>query len=293
MKIGIAGLGRMGGRLASQLVNAGNSVTGYDTDRAALNSIAGINKADSLPDMVAQLAPRRLIFLMVPAGVVDDTLGGIAPYLSKGDVIVDAGNSFYRDSVRRAEELRAKGLCYLDSGTSGGLEGAANGASFTVGGEREAFDFALPAFMAMAAKDGVHYIGKSGAGHFVKMVHNAIEYGMLQAYAEGFGLLQTEPGIDLAQVSKAWEHGSVIRSWVLELITRCLERDARLSAYNGKIGGGESGGWAIQEASERGVDFDSIISAYDARIRSLQAPSFSSKLIAALREEFGGHRQPK
>ncbi len=293
MEVGIVGLGRMGSRLASRLVNAGYSVVGYDKDNAALSNTSGIRKAVSLQDLAVQTAPRRLLFLMVPAGVVDAALGEIVPYLTKNDVIVDAGNSFYKDSIRRAEELKAKGIFYLDSGTSGGLEGALNGASFTVGGEKSAFDFALPAFTAMAAKNGVYYVGKSGSGHFVKMVHNAIEYGILEAYAEGFALLKREHEIDLAQVSRAWGHGSVIRSWILELAARCLKRDAELLQYNGKIGGGESGGWAIQEAMGRGVDFPSIIAAFDARKKSMHAPSFASKLIAALRDEFGGHKEPK
>lgn len=293
MDIGVVGLGRMGSRLASQLINTGYSVIGYDSSEVVLNSNLGVRKAVSLQDMVAQLIPRRLIFLIVPAETVDDTLDGIAPYLNTKDTIIDAGNSFYKDSVRHAEELKTKGIFYLDSGTSGGLEGALNGASFTVGGEKEAFGFALPVFTAMAAKDGVYYVGKSGTGHFVKMIHNAIEYGILQAYAEGFGLLKTEAGIDLAQISKAWEHGSVIRSWLLELITKCVQKNSDLPAYNGKIGGGESGKWAIEEALKRGVNFPSIIAAYEARATSVQCPSFSSKLIAALREEFGGHKQPK
>lgn len=290
MEIGFIGLGRMGSRLAYRLLDAEHSVIGYDPAPQLENN--HIKLLSSASEVIRQTSPRRLCFVMVPAANVDSVLADIKPCLNMGDVIVDAGNSFYKDSVRRCGELEKIGVSFLDAGTSGGLEGAANGANFVVGGSREAFEFAMPAFQAMASEGGILYTGRSGTGHFVKMVHNAIEYGMLEAYAEGFDLLKSE-GIDVARVSKTWEKGSVVCSWLLELITRCLERDAELKDYTGKIGGGESGGWAISEAESHGIGFSAIQSAQAARKESAINPSYASKLISALREEFGGHKEPK
>lgn len=294
MNIGFIGFGRMGSRLAYRLVKSGYSVVGYDVCKETLEKEGkkGIQKASTLEELIVKIPPKRLAFVMVPAVNVDNVLAALKPYLTEGDIVVDAGNSYYKDSIRRAEELKNIGVFYLDAGTSGGLDGALRGASFTVGGKEEAFRLAKPIFEAMAVKNGIYYIGKSGTGHFVKMVHNAIEYGILEAYAEGFELLKKE-NMDVKKIAEAWKHGSIIRSWILSLITRCLENDPELSNYHGKIGGGESGSWAVEEAKEKGLSWPSIIASLEARIKSQTNPSYASKLISALREEFGGHKEPK
>ncbi|MBE3597797.1 MAG: NADP-dependent phosphogluconate dehydrogenase [Limnochordaceae bacterium] len=233
---------------------------------------------------------------MVPAGEpVDRTLfdpsHGIQALLEPGDVVIDGGNSFYEDSRRRARELRERaGAWLVDCGSSGGVEGAEQGLCLMVGGQPEAVEVAFPLLQALAAPGGLAHVGPPGAGHFVKMVHNAVEYGMLQAIGEGFELLSAAPfALDLHQVADLWTHGSVVRGWLMELLARALARDPRLEGLRGVVGGGETGGWAIQEAWRRGVPFSTLASAYAMRLRSRQEESVAAKVVAALRREFGGH----
>ncbi len=290
---GIIGLGRMGGNLVRNLRAAGGEAVVFDLNQAAVRDIAGdgVSPASSPADLARHLTPPRVIWIMVPQGEpVDRVLADLEPELRSGDVIIDGGNSFYRDSMRRAGDLAVKGIDFLDCGSSGGLEGARDGLCLMVGGRPEAFALAEPLFRAVARQEGYAHVGPSGAGHFVKMVHNAIEYGMLEAIGEGFELLESGPfRLDLPQVAHLWNQGSVIRSWLMELAVRAFRHDPRLDNITGSVGGGSTGSWAIREAWEHGVPFTAIASSYMMRLRSRQPDTFAGKVVAALRREFGGH----
>ncbi len=294
MEIGFIGLGRMGRNMVMRLLSEGHRVAAYDKITASVDEVAGkgAKSAVSPADMAKSLKKPAIIWLMVPAGkIVDDVIfQDLSPHLSAGDIVIDGGNSHYKDSQRRALSLKERGVFFLDVGTSGGLEGAASGASLTIGGDKEAFERTSPVFESLAAPGGYGYVGESGAGHFVKMVHNAIEYVLLQAYGEGFEFLEKSPcPLDLAQVARIWNNGGVIRSWVLELAERALEKDPRLTTLRGAVGGGETGSWAVQAALERDVPLPMTSLALALRMRSRQEDSFASKVVAALRKEFGGH----
>nr|PZN39480.1 MAG: decarboxylating 6-phosphogluconate dehydrogenase [Bacillota bacterium] len=290
---GVIGLGRMGRGVAQHLLRVGHRAVVYDVNPAHVQPLveAGATGGGSLPELAAALPRPRVVWMMVPAGEpVDRVIAELSPHLEPGDVLIDGGNSFYRDSVRRAEALRGRGIHYLDCGTSGGVEGARHGFCLMVGGDPEAFRLAEPLFAAIAQPGGYAHVGPSGAGHFVKMVHNAIEYGMLEAIGEGFELLAQGPyPIDLARVADLWNHGSVIRGWLMELTARALARDPRLESIAGVIGGGSTGSWAIEEAWKAGVPMPAIAMSYAMRLRSRQQDTFAGKVVAALRHEFGGH----
>jgi 6-phosphogluconate dehydrogenase len=292
-RYGVVGLGRMGGSLVRNMHKAGLHAVVYDLNPESVAELIaeGATGVADLPGLAAALPSPRVIWMMVPAGpAVDSIIQQLRPHLSVGDVVIDGGNSFYRDSVRRGEELKALGVHYLDCGSSGGQEGALNGLCLMVGGERAAFELAEPLFRSIAQPGGYEYVGPSGAGHFVKMVHNAIEYGMLQAIGEGFELLDAGPyALDLPKVAQLWNHGSVVRSWLMELTARALEKDPHLEAISGSIGGGSTGSWAVEEAWKAGVPMPAIATSYMMRLRSRQEDTFSGKVIAALRWEFGRH----
>lgn len=292
-RYGVVGLGRMGGSVVRNLSRAGGQAVIYDINPDAVAALAaeGAIGAATLADLAAQLSAPRVIWTMVPAGEpVDQIIAGLRPSLSPGDVLIDAGNSHYQDSIRRAAALKEAGIYYLDCGSSGGMEGALNGLCLMVGGEEAAYQLAEPLFRAIAQPGGYAHVGPSGAGHYVKMVHNAIEYGMLQAIGEGFELIEAAPfELDKAQIADLWNHGSVIRSWLVELAARAFARDPRLEAITGQVGGGSTGAWAIEEAWKRGVPFSSIAMSYALRLRSRQEDTFAGKVVAALRREFGGH----
>jgi len=293
MELGIIGLGRMGANMAERLVAGGHEVVGYDRSPEAIQSVVdkGAQGAHSLADFVKQLSPPRAIWLMVPSGdPVDQTIEQLLPNLVKGDVIVDGGNSFYKDSIRRAAKLRDQGIHFVDAGTSGGIWGLQVGYCLMVGGEKEVVARLEPVFKTLAPPDGYLHAGPSGAGHFVKMIHNGIEYGMMQAYGEGFELLEASQfDLDLAKVAHLWNQGSVIRSWLLELCESALAKDPHLAAIKDYVEDSGEGRWTVQEAVEKCVPVPVMMASLFARFASRQEHSFSAKVVAALRNEFGGH----
>jgi 6-phosphogluconate dehydrogenase len=292
-RYGVVGLGKMGGSLVRNLLRAGGQAVVFDLNSQAVADLtaAGAEGAANLPELAAKLPSPRVIWIMVPAGApVDKVIDELRPHLAAGDVLIDGGNSNFHDSVRRAKALQEAGIYFLDCGTSGGMEGALNGLCLMVGGEAHAYKLAEPLFAAIAQPGGYAHVGPSGAGHYVKMVHNAIEYGMLQAIGEGFELLEAGPyDVDHAKVADLWTHGSVIRSWLMELAARAFKADAKLEGLSGAVGGGDTGSWAIEEAWKNGVPMPVIATSYMARLRSRQQDTFSGKVVAALRREFGGH----
>jgi 6-phosphogluconate dehydrogenase len=294
MQLAMIGLGRMGGNMTERLLKGGHDVVVWDRSADAVKASAGqgAKGAADLGDLCARLAAPRVIWIMVPSGKpVDDTIEALVPHLGKGDVLIDGGNSNYKDSARRAAELRARGLELIDSGTSGGIWGLENGYCLMVGGTREAVARCEPVFRTLAPPDGFAHVGPSGAGHFVKMIHNGIEYAMLQAYAEGYELLRAkrEFGLDLHQIAAVWNRGSVVRSWLNELAERAFAGDPTLAGLHGYVEDSGEGRWTVQESIDLDVPAPAIALALFARFRSRQDESFGAKVIAALRNEFGGH----
>ena len=293
MELGLIGLGRMGANMTQRLLSGGHRVLVYDQNSEAVKAAAknGAAASGGLEDLVGGLSSPRSVWLMVPSGdPVSQTIEALAPLLSAGDVIIDGGNSYYKDSVARAQLLAEKGVHFLDSGTSGGIWGLQVGYCLMIGGEEEPFHRLEPIFKTLAPEGGYARVGPSGAGHFAKMVHNGIEYGMLEAYAEGFELLHASTyNLDLAQVAKLWNRGSVVRSWLLELAERALTSDPALSTIRGYVEDSGEGRWTILEAVERSVPVPVLAESLFARFRSRQDESFGAKMIAALRQEFGGH----
>ncbi len=294
MRIGFVGLGKMGLSMVERLIGGSHqTITFARTERSRKAAQEkGAESAKSLADMVSRLTPPRAVWLMVPAGeATEDTANLLASLLSEDDILIDGGNSYYKDSIRRAEFLKKKGISFLDVGTSGGIWGLAEGYCLMIGGQREAFSYLEPIFKTLAPQDGYACVGKSGAGHFVKMIHNGIEYALLQAYAEGFELLEAkkEFNLDLAGISHLWNQGSVIRSWLLELAEDVFKNDAHLREIEGYVEDSGEGRWTVAEAIEQDVPAPVITLSLLQRFRSRQQESFGAKVIAALRQEFGGH----
>lgn len=293
MKLGFVGLGKMGRAMALSLSSKGFEVVAYDISVAAVEEVSkkGVRPAFSLEEMARNLESPRTIWMMVPAGKsVDDVIEGLLSHLSEGDTLIEGGNSFYKDSLARAEKLKKKGINFIDVGTSGGLEGAEKGLSLMIGGEKDSYTAAEPIFRALSAPDGYFYTGPSGSGHFVKMIHNGIEYALLQTYGEGFELLRSGPyELDLRGVARVWNNGAVIRSWILELLEAAFKDDPQLSGIVGEVGGGETGEWTVEAAMERKVPVPLISLALLMRYRSRQKETFAGKVVAALRNRFGGH----
>jgi 6-phosphogluconate dehydrogenase len=288
------GLGRMGGNMVRRLVQHGHELVVYDQSADAVKAHAGkgIAAASSPGEIARQLSPRRVVWIMLPAGpTVDETIDQIAPQLSGGDIIIEGGNSNYRDSMRRAEAIQRKGIEFVDAGVSGGIWGLDAGYCLMVGGSPAAVQHCEPLFKSLAAPDGYAHVGPSGAGHYVKMVHNGIEYGMLQAYAEGYEILHasTDFQLELGKIAKLWNHGSVVRSWLNELAERAFARDGQLAGIRGYVEDSGEGRWTVEEALRLNVPAPVITQSLLARFRSRQTESFGAKLIAALRREFGGH----
>ncbi len=293
MDIGFMGLGRMGENMVRRLLRGGHRVVAWNRSKGKIDEVAkeGAVAAYTPAELVKQLPPRRVIWMMVPAGQpVDDLIAELVPLLSQGDILIDGGNSNFRDSMRRHDELAAKGFHFMDVGTSGGIWGLTVGYCMMIGGSDDAFNYVDPAFKTLAPEDGYMHTGPSGSGHFTKMVHNGIEYGMLQAYGEGYEIIQhSEFNVDLAKLSETWMHGSVIRSWLLELAVRAFAREPDLRSIRGYVEDSGEGRWTVQEAINESVPAPVITASLLARFASRQPELFSAKVVAALRNEFGGH----
>ncbi len=293
MKLGFVGLGRMGGNMVQRLIADGHQIVGWARSPESVREAEkhGAVAASSLTDLVGKLSPPRVVWLMIPAGrPVDESVRALAGLLSRGDIVVDGGNSRYSDSERHASELEPAGIGFLDCGTSGGIWGLKNGYCLMVGGKPEHFRVLEPVFRTLAPPDGYAHVGAAGAGHYVKMVHNGIEYTMLQGFGEGFEILQASPyGLDLTRIAKLWTHASVVRSWLLELLVLALEQDPGLVDNKGWVEDSGEGRWTLQEAIERSVAVPALADALFARFASRKPELFSNKVIAALRNQFGGH----
>ncbi len=279
----MVGLGRMGGNMAARLRERGHTVVGYSRSRPS--------DVDTLDALAAALAPPRIVWLMVPAGdATEDTITTLLDLLADGDVVVDGGNANYNDSIRRAELLASRGLSFVDAGVSGGVWGRDNGYCLMVGGDGSVIERLRPIFEDLAPPGGFAHVGPSGAGHFTKMVHNGIEYGLMESFAEGYELLRaSELGIDVQGALSAWRQGSVVRSWLLELLVAALEEDPDLASLSGYAEDSGEGRWTVQEAVRLGVPAPAISAALYARFASRQDDSPAMKVVAALRKQFGGH----
>jgi 6-phosphogluconate dehydrogenase len=296
MELGMIGLGKMGGFMTERLVRGGHRVVGYDRDAAVVQKVSenGIVGANSLEKLIGELKAPRAVWLMVPAGKpVDDTIDLLLPHLTAGDTIIDGGNSYYKDSVRRAAALKPKNINFVDCGTSGGVWGLTEGYSMMVGGDADVVKRIAPIFETLAPGKGKGWgrVGPAGSGHFVKMVHNGIEYGIMQAYAEGLDLLRhkTDFGLDLLQIGKIWQFGSVIRSWLLDLTVDALAHNPKMEGIGAYVTDSGEGRWTVIEGVELGVPMPVISGALDMRFRSQDPEPFANKLLAMMRHEFGGH----
>jgi 6-phosphogluconate dehydrogenase len=295
MQLAMIGLGKMGGNMTERLLRGGHGVVSFDRSADVVTKYAklGATAAGSLADVVKKLAAPRVIWIMVPAGdPVDATIAELAPLLAEGDIIIDGGNSNFHDTKRRAGALSEHGIQFIDCGTSGGVWGLDNGYCLMVGGEKRAVLRCEPIFKTLAPKDGFAHVGPSGAGHYVKMVHNGIEYALLQAYAEGYEILHASrdfPDFDLLQIAEVWQRGSVVRSWLNELAVRAFSNDQSLEKIRGWVADSGEGRWTVKEAIDIDVPAPLITLSLLMRFRSRQEDSFSAKVIAALRNEFGGH----
>ena len=299
MHLAMIGLGRMGGNMVERLMRNGHSVVVFDraAEAVAKYQKLGATPAGGLREVTSALQPRRIVWIMVPAGdPVDQTIAELLPGLSPGDIVIDGGNSNFHDTIRRGEELAKSKIDFIDAGTSGGIWGLENGYCLMVGGADAAVTHCEPIFTSLAPPNGYAHVGPTGAGHYVKMVHNGIEYGLLQAYAEGYEILNAWkifPKLDLAQIAEVWQHGSVVRSWLDELAASAFRKDAKLSDIRGWVADSGEGRWTVQEAIDLDVPAPVITLSLQARFRSRQTESFGAQVIAALRNEFGGHAVKK
>jgi 6-phosphogluconate dehydrogenase len=293
MQIGMVGLGRMGANMTLRLLRGGHDVVAFDVDEDAVAKSAseGATAAGSLEDLVRKLEPPRALWVMVPAGkITADTIESLRELLSDGDAVIDGGNSRYTDSVAHAEQLGASGISFVDAGTSGGIWGLEEGYCLMIGADQKTFARLEPVFATLAPENGYARVGEPGAGHFTKMVHNGIEYALLQAYGEGFELLhRSEFDLDLGQVAEVWRHGSVVRSWLLDLLASALAKEPDLKSITGYVEDSGEGRWTVETAIDNAVAAPTIALSLFARFASRQDESFSAKVIAALRREFGGH----
>jgi len=293
MKLGFIGLGKMGGFMIQRLMKDEHEVVVFDLSKEAVSKASeeGAIPSESLEDFVSKLPERKIVWFMVPAGKpVDMTIDTLQTLLKANDIIIDGGNSFWKDTQARAERLKEKNIHYLDCGVSGGVWGLENGYSLMSGGEKEPTEYVYPIYKTLAPKHGYTYCGESGTGHFVKMVHNGIEYGMMQSYAEGLEILEKSPfNLDLKSVANGWRFSSVIRSWLLDLIVNALEDDPKLEKIKDYVPDSGEGRWTAQAAIEFGVPAHVITSSLYNRFQSQQEESFAMKVLSALRNQFGGH----
>ena len=299
MKIGMVGLGRMGMNMARRILKYGHGVAAYNRTPEKTRQLAehGARACFSLEELIQDLKPPRVVWMMLPAGeIVDRHLENILDLVEPGDVVIDGGNSYYKDDLRRFEAAARKKVHYLDVGTSGGVWGLEVGYCLMVGGEKEAFDLAEPVLAALAPKEGYLHCGPAGAGHFVKMIHNGIEYGMMQAYAEGFGILEDSPyaeHLDYSKLSHLWNQGSVIRSWLLELAELAFAKSPRLDDLQGYVQDSGEGRWTVLQAVETASSAPVLTLALMERFRSRRENAFPDRVLAALRQQFGGHAVKK
>jgi 6-phosphogluconate dehydrogenase len=295
MQIGLVGLGRMGMNMSRRWLKGGHQVVAYDIAENNVKEIEneGAVGTNSLSELTQKLKPPRIVWIMLPAGKpVDETVKSLVKLLSTGDILIDGGNSYYKDAIKRAEILSAEGIHYIDAGVSGGIWGLEIGYCTMIGGDKAYFTHIEPLLKTLAPKDGYLYCGPTGAGHFVKMVHNGIEYALMQAYGEGFDILKSSPyatSLDFKAVAHLWNQGSVVRSWLLELLESALAKDPDLSKIKGYVEDSGEGRWTVEQAIEFGVPATGIAHALFTRFRSRETDSFSDKVLAALRHEFGGH----
>jgi len=324
MKIGIIGLGRMGGNIALRLMKHGHECVVFDASAKAVENIAskGATGASSLADMVGKLSSRRIVWVMLPAGkITEDTVAELGGLLQKDDIIIDGGNTMYKDDIRRAKTLREKGITYIDIGTSGGVWGLERGYCMMVGGEQAAVKYIDPILVALApglgtiprtpdrdgrnptAEQGYLHCGPAGSGHFVKMIHNGIEYGMMQAYAEGFDILKNKNSqelpedqrfdLNMGDIAEVWRRGSVVSSWLLDLTAQALAKDEALAAFSGDVADSGEGRWTIDAAVEEAVPVPVLAASLFARFRSRRDHTFGEKMLSAMRFGFGGHVEKK
>ncbi len=297
MQVGMIGLGKMGYNLSLNLKEHGHEVVAFDKDSSLTEKISaeGIQGVSSVEELVRSLSKPRVLWLMVPAGnITEAVIEQTSSLLEEGDILIDGGNSNYKETLRRAEMLQEKGIYFFDCGTSGGMEGARNGACTMIGGDEEVFKTIEPIFKDITVENGYMYAGRTGSGHFLKMVHNGIEYGMMQAIAEGFEILEKSPfDYDYEKVAKVWNNGSVIRSWLMELTENAFSKDAKLDGLKGVMHSSGEGKWTVETALDLQTAAPVIAMSLMMRYRSLEEDTFSGKVVAALRNEFGGHAVEK
>ncbi|EEL33678.1 phosphogluconate dehydrogenase (NAD(+)-dependent, decarboxylating) [Bacillus toyonensis] len=296
MQVGLIGLGKMGLNLGKNLMDHKHEVAAFDLNASAVEEMKeyGATGVSSLSELVQSLQSPRVLWVMVPHAVVDSVIDEVTPLLSKGDILIEAGNSHYKESIRRYEQLKKDGIHFMDAGTSGGMEGARNGACYMIGGDQEAWDIVEPIFRDTAVENGFLYAGKAGSGHFLKMVHNGIEYGMMAAIGEGFEILEkSEFDYDYEKVSRVWNNGSVIRSWLMELTENAFSKDAKLDEIKGVMHSSGEGKWTVETALDLQTATPVIAMSLLMRYRSLDNDTFTGKVVAALRNEFGGHAVEK
>ncbi|WP_411842457.1 phosphogluconate dehydrogenase (NAD(+)-dependent, decarboxylating) [Salinicoccus sp. HZC-1] len=296
MQVGLIGLGKMGLNLGKNLIDHKHQVVAYDLNAQAVDEMKeyGAEGTTNIKELIQSLVKPRILWIMVPHSVVDSVISEITPFLEKGDIVIEAGNSHYKESIRRYNQLKEIGVSFMDAGTSGGTEGARNGANYMIGGDPEAWEVVETIFRDTAVKNGYIYAGKPGSGHFLKMVHNGIEYGMMAAIGEGFEVLEkSEFDYDYEQVARVWNNGSVIRSWLMELTEIAFTKDAKLDEIKGIMRSSGEAKWTLETALDLQTATPVIAMSLLMRYRSLDTDTFNGKVVAALRNEFGGHAVKK
>ncbi|MED3850908.1 decarboxylating 6-phosphogluconate dehydrogenase [Priestia megaterium] len=296
MKVGLVGLGKMGINLGQNLLDQRHDVVAFDVNSNAVEQMKGYGASgvSSLQELIQSLETPRVVWLMVPHTVVDSVISEVKPLLAEGDIVIEAGNSHYKESIRRYNELKENKIRFMDVGTSGGMEGARNGACYMIGGDREAWEIVEPIFRDTAVENGYLYAGEAGSGHFLKMVHNGIEYGMMAAIGEGFEVLEkSQFDYDYEKVARVWNNGSVIRSWLMELTENAFSKDAKLDDIKGVMNSSGEGKWTVETALDLQTATPVIAMSLLMRYRSLEDDTFTGKVVSALRNEFGGHAVEK